>query len=230
MKRTLDVIVATMVLVLSVLPAIVVAGLIKLSSPGPIFFKQIRVGRGGKPFALYKFRTMTLSERGPMVTAEEDSRITRIGKYLRKWKIDELPQFINVLKGDMSLIGPRPETERFVQLYSPEQRNILEPTPGLAGMAQLVYPHEAELLKGHPDPEEAYISHIMPMKIQVDLEYERRRTFWSDIFLLLELGLLVLGKSFRRDRNAYLASAIAESRVKQSETDRNAHPVTAPSK
>ncbi len=230
MKRTLDVLVAIIVLVLGILPAVVVACLIKLTSKGPVFFKQTRIGRGGKPFALLKFRTMALNNEGPLVTANEDSRITSIGKYLRESKIDELPQFLNILKGEMSLIGPRPETERFVRAYTPEQRTILAQTPGLAGMAQLVYPHEAELLKGHPNPEEAYIHHIMPKKILVDLEYEATRTFWSDLLLLMELALFVLGKRFRRKQNIHIAETMNETRVGQSDADKGAQPLSTPSK
>ena len=137
---------------------------------------------------------------GPQVTAVGDARISGVGRVLRRLKIDELPQLWNVLKGDMSIVGPRPEVPRFVSQYSIAQRAVLDVTPGLASMAQLVYPHESRLLCGHPDPESAYVRYLMPRKIDVDLQYEQTRTLWSDLQLLAEVGLLLAGKSFRIDR------------------------------
>jgi len=228
--RALDVLVSSLALTIFCIPFAIVALLIRLSSKGPVFFKQTRIGLRGQPFALYKFRTMTLNNEEPLVTAHGDSRITFIGKYLRRWKIDELPQFLNVIKGEMSLVGPRPETERFVRYYTPEQRTILNQTPGLAGMAQLVYPHEAEVLRGQPNPEEAYIRHVMPQKLLVDLDYEKRRTFWSDVCLLMELALLILGKSFRLDRNIQIASAFNRTNTGQSEAGGGPRPLSTPPK
>jgi lipopolysaccharide/colanic/teichoic acid biosynthesis glycosyltransferase len=143
---------------------------------------------------------MRVSQPGPQVTAEGDPRITTIGRFLRRTKIDELPQLWNVLRGDMSVIGPRPEVERFVRYYDSTQRRLLEQRPGLAGLSQLVYPHEAELLRGSADSEDVYVHQIMPRKLAVDLQYESRRTFWSDMCLLGEIALLVLGKCRRIDR------------------------------
>jgi len=230
MKRVLDVLVSSLALSIFCIPFVIVALLIKLSSKGPVFFKQIRIGLGGQPFAIYKFRTMTLNNEGPLVTAHGDSRITFIGRYLRRWKVDELPQFFNVIKGDMSLVGPRPETEGFVRYYTPEQRTILNQTPGLAGMAQLVFFHEAEMLRGHPNPEEAYIHHVMPKKLLVDLEYEKRRTVWSDVCLLMELALLILGKSFRLDRNIQIASSFNRTNAGQSKAGGGQRPLSTPPK
>lgn len=230
MKRALDIIVSSLVLMLVCVPFVVIALIIKLTSEGPVFFKQTRIGRGGRPFIIYKFRTMALNKEGPMVTAKGDSRITSIGHYLRRWKIDELPQFFNVLKGDMSLIGPRPEVEHFVRHYTPEQRAILNQTPGLAGIAQLVYHHEADILRGHPNPEEAYIHQIMPRKIMIDLEYEARRTFWSDICVLVEVALLILGKSFRSDHISHTASSLNGMTAGQSATDSYSQSLATPPK
>jgi lipopolysaccharide/colanic/teichoic acid biosynthesis glycosyltransferase len=154
---------------------------------------------------------METSPKGPVVTTERDPRITPLGALLRRWKIDELPQFWNVLRGDMSIVGPRPEADRLVSHYTSEQRTLLEVTPGLAGMAQLVYPHEAELLRGYRDPEEVYLRDLMPKKIAVDLEYERTRTFSSDLRLLGEFALLIgIGKSSRIDLNFSIATEADE--------------------
>jgi lipopolysaccharide/colanic/teichoic acid biosynthesis glycosyltransferase len=201
MKRLFDVAVAATGLALLAVPFAVIALAIKVSSPGTVFYRQKRIGRGGQPFWLYKFRSMRNAEGGAQVTVDGDQRITAVGRVLRRWKLDELPQLYNVLRGEMSLVGPRPEVERFVRRYTAEQRLLLEQTPGLAGLAQLVYPHEADLLRGCDDPEEAYERYLLPRKLAVELQYEQQRTFWSDMRLLGELGLLVLGKSYRTDRD-----------------------------
>jgi lipopolysaccharide/colanic/teichoic acid biosynthesis glycosyltransferase len=146
---------------------------------------------------MYKFRTMRVAPAGPWVTAADDPRVTRIGAVLRRWKLDELPQLWNVLRGDMSLIGPRPEVEKFVRLYTPEQRAILRAKPGLAGMAQLLFPGEAELLRGCSDPDAAYVERLMPRKLALDLEYERSRTPAKDFVLMAKLVLMVLRANHR---------------------------------
>jgi lipopolysaccharide/colanic/teichoic acid biosynthesis glycosyltransferase len=198
MKRLFDILFSLVGLSLLALPFAVIVLAIKLSSKGPVFYRQRRVGRGGKPFWLYKFRTMYAREGGSLVTVEGDPRITSVGRVLRRWKLDELPQLWNVVLGEMGIIGPRPEAERLVRQYTPEERRILEITPGLAGMAQLVYPHEAELLRECADPEEFYVKHLMPRKIAVDLEYERTRSFLTDLRLLGKLLLLTV---FRKSRH-----------------------------
>jgi lipopolysaccharide/colanic/teichoic acid biosynthesis glycosyltransferase len=200
MKRSFDIFFALVALSLLAVPFIAIAFSTKLSSRGPVFFRQLRMGRGGKPFWLYKFRTMYVNEGGSLVTMEGDPRITPVGRVLRRWKLDELPQLWNVLTGDMSVIGPRPEVERYVAHYTPEQRHLLEQTPGLAGLSQLVYPHEADLLRHCANAEEFYVHQLMPKKIAVDLEYEARRTFWSDLQLLYEMALMIVGRSYRVDR------------------------------
>jgi lipopolysaccharide/colanic/teichoic acid biosynthesis glycosyltransferase len=202
LRRSFDIVVSAVGLILLAFPFAVIALAIKLSSPGPVFYRQRRIGRGEQPFCLYKFRTMHGREDGPLITVEGDPRITQVGRALRRWKLDELPQLWNVLRGDMSIIGPRPEVEQLVRYYTLEQRRLLEKTPGLAGLSQLVYPHEADVLQGYPNPEEVYRQHLMPKKLTVDLEYERNRTFWSDLLLLAEIILFsLLGKSYRMDRN-----------------------------
>lgn len=202
LKRCFDIVVSGSGLALLALPFAIIALAIKAFSPGPVWYRQRRIGRGGQPFRLYKFRTMHVGEGRSLITVEGDPRVTSVGRVLRRWKLDELPQLWNVLRGDMSVVGPRPEVEKFVRLYTPEQRRLLDQTPGLAGLSQLVYPHEADLLRGSPDPEEVYVRDLMPRKLAVDLEYGRRRTFCSDLRLLGELALLVLlHKSSRIDRN-----------------------------
>jgi lipopolysaccharide/colanic/teichoic acid biosynthesis glycosyltransferase len=207
LKRSFDLVVSAVGLLLLALPFAMVALAIKLSSTGPVFYRQQRIGRGEQPFCLYKFRTMSVRGDGPLITVQGDPRITRLGRALRRWKLDELPQLWNVLRGDMSIIGPRPEVEHLVRHYTPDQRRLLEQTPGLAGLSQLVYPHEADVLQGYPNPEEVYRQHLMPKKLTIDLEYERSRTFRSDLLLVAEIILLsLLGKSYRIDRNFYIPS------------------------
>ena len=140
MKRSFDILVSLCGLSLLALPFALIALATKLSSRGPVFYRHLRIGRGGKPFWFYKFRTMYVNEGGSLLTVGGDPRITPVGRVLRRWKLDELPQLWNVLTGEMSVIGPRPEVERYVAHYTPEQRRLLEQTPGLAGLSQLVYP------------------------------------------------------------------------------------------
>jgi lipopolysaccharide/colanic/teichoic acid biosynthesis glycosyltransferase len=205
LRRSFDIVVSAVGLILLACPFAVIALAIKLSSPGPVFYRQQRIGRGEQPFCLYKFRTMRVRADGPLITVEGDPRITRVGRSLRRWKLDELPQLWNVLRGDMSIIGPRPEVERLVRYYTPEQRRLLDYTPGIAGLSQLVYPHEADVLRGYPNPEDVYRQYLMPKKLAVDLAYERNRTFRSDLVLLTEIILLsLLRKSHRIDRNFYI--------------------------
>jgi lipopolysaccharide/colanic/teichoic acid biosynthesis glycosyltransferase len=162
-----------------------VAFLIKLDSPGGVFYRGLRVGKGGHPFHIFKFRTMTAdaATRGPGITTGDDLRITRIGRILRKTKIDELPQLINVVKGEMSLVGPRPEDPRYVALYTPEQRKVLALCPGITSPASLQYRHEEALLKGD-DWEKTYLETILARKLEIELAYLERRTFLTDIQLI----------------------------------------------
>jgi lipopolysaccharide/colanic/teichoic acid biosynthesis glycosyltransferase len=203
-KRLFDISVSLVVLLVLALPLAGVALAITFFDGRPVLYRQRRAGRGGQPFWLYKFRTMKVSNGGSLITTKGDPRITLLGRFLRRWKLDELPQFWNVVRGEMSLVGPRPEVERFVCHYTPEQRLLLHQTPGIASLSQLVYPHESNMLRGYPEPEVIYLQQLMPKKIAVDLEYERRRTFWSDLRLLAEVVLLILGKSYRIDHNFHL--------------------------
>lgn len=169
---------------LVVSPVFLIAGLaIKLTSPGTVFFRQIRVGRNGNRFAILKFRTMR-EEQGNRLTIGRDPRITGVGHWLRLSKLDELPQLINVWKGEMSLVGPRPEDPHYVALYDEKQRQVLSVRPGITDLASIKYRHESDLLAASEDPERTYIEEIMPDKLQLNLEYIDRMGFWYDIGLI----------------------------------------------
>ena len=159
---------------------------IKIASPGPVFYRGKRVGVNGKLFNLYKFRTMinNAANKGLGITTRNDPRITGVGRFLRRTKIDELPQLINVLKGDMSLVGPRPEDPRYVTLYTPEQKEVLKYRPGITSSASLAYHHEEEMLP-MPDWERVYCTEVLPAKLAIDLAYLSKRTLISDILLIL---------------------------------------------
>jgi lipopolysaccharide/colanic/teichoic acid biosynthesis glycosyltransferase len=161
---------------------------IKLDDGGPIFFKQERVGQRGKIFHLWKFRSMVLNaeKMGRPLTVGGDPRITRAGYWLRKFKLDELPQLFNVLKGEMSLVGPRPEVPHYVAFYTPEQLAVLELVPGITDPASIKYRHESLLLAQAKEPEQFYITTVMPDKIQINLEYAARATLWSDFQIILQ--------------------------------------------
>lgn len=164
---------------------LIVAIWIKLDTPGPIFYRPQRVGQGGQFFRLVKFRTMLAGadRRGPGITTAGDRRITAAGHFLRKTKIDELPQLVNVLKGDMGLVGPRPEDPHYVALYTAAQRQVLAARPGITSPASLRYRNEEQLLAG-TDWERIYLQKIMPDKLQIELEYLARRTIWTDLLLV----------------------------------------------
>ena len=187
MKRLFDIVCSTLGL-LVLLPAfVIVVTLIKIESPGPGLYTQQRVARGGKMFNLFKFRTMhaNADKLTAITVGARDPRITRIGYYLRKYKIDELPQLINVVRGDMSLVGPRPELKKFVDLYTPEQREVLTVRPGITDFASLEFRNENELLEGKEDPIKYYVDEILPAKLALSLRYVRTRSFLLDIKIIL---------------------------------------------
>ncbi|GIW39881.1 MAG: hypothetical protein KatS3mg076_0458 [Candidatus Binatia bacterium] len=196
-KRVFDVLVAAVGLVLLLPLFLLVALLIKLDSRGPVFFRQKRVGRDGKLFEIYKFRTMVdgAYRMGSRLTAKRDPRVTRVGQVLRWFKIDELPQLINVVRGEMSLIGPRPEDPYFVQFYTPRQRKVLSVRPGIVGPSQIEGRDELESYpEGIVDTERYYIENILPEKLERDLRYVEEATFFGDLKLLLRgLWVTVVG-------------------------------------
>jgi lipopolysaccharide/colanic/teichoic acid biosynthesis glycosyltransferase len=194
-RRSMDIALSMLVLLLCAPLLLALAVLVKLSSPGPALFRQRRVGRGGQPFWMLKLRSMRVGGGGPSVTADGDNRITPVGRFLRRTKLDELPQFLNVLRGEMSLVGPRPEVPEYVAHYTPEQREVLSVRPGITGPTQLAYRREEEMLKGKEDVVAFYLQEILPAKLAMDLAYIRSRTVWSDIGLLLQTALQMV----RRD-------------------------------
>jgi lipopolysaccharide/colanic/teichoic acid biosynthesis glycosyltransferase len=189
-KRLFDVLVSAAALLLLSPLFLGVAIAIKLSSHGPIFYRAVRVGRHGVPFKLYKFRSMVVNadKIGAGITTAHDPRITPIGRFLRRTKLDELPQLINVLRGEMSLVGPRPEDPRYVALYTEEQRRVLRARPGMTSLASVRYRNEQALLSGD-DWETRYIQQIMPDKLAIDLQYIERATLLSDLGVLWQTFL-----------------------------------------
>lgn len=187
-KRIFDFVVSLVgVIVISPI-LLIVAIAIKIDSKGNVLFLQKRVGRNGKPFYIYKFRTMvTDAEKlGKQITVGKDNRITKVGAFLRKYKIDELPQLLNVVKGDMSLVGPRPEVPRYVELYSEEERRVLEVRPGITDLASLRYKDENDILGKVENPEEYYINVIMKDKLKLNLEYIEKSNILLDISLIFK--------------------------------------------
>src|SRR5438552_4692290 len=175
-KRLFDIVGAALgLLILSPL-ALAIGCLIKLSDRGPIFYGQDRVGQFGKRFRIWKFRSMVVNadKLGPPLTQEEDRRITAIGRFLRRTKLDELPQLWNVLVGEISFVGPRPEVPRYVDQYTPEQREVLRLKPGITDMASMLFSNEQELLKGASDLEGFYLRHCLPKKIELNRQYAAR--------------------------------------------------------
>jgi lipopolysaccharide/colanic/teichoic acid biosynthesis glycosyltransferase len=160
---------------------------IKLNDKGPVLYKGTRAGKGGAPFKMYKFRTMVMNadKIGGPSTSGDDPRLTKIGVFLRKYKLDELPQLLNVLKGDMSLVGPRPEVLSEIQATPEKYRKILSVTPGITDYASLAFPNEGEILKGATDPHQAYKEKIQPKKMRLQEKYVDERSFWTDCTILL---------------------------------------------
>jgi lipopolysaccharide/colanic/teichoic acid biosynthesis glycosyltransferase len=198
-KRLFDIVVSLAALLLLALPMLAVAAWIKLDSPGPVFFRQQRVGRHGVPFAIHKFRTMRHGAGGLALTVGDDARITRAGRWLRRTRLDELPQLLDVLAGDMSLVGPRPEVPRYVALYPPGLRErALAVRPGITDPASLAYIDEAALLAAAADPEREYVERILPAKLQAAAAYAERATLASDIAVLARTARALLGKARAR--------------------------------
>ena len=202
MKRVFDLTVAALgLLILGPLFGLV-AILIKLDSSGPVFFRQERIGQGFRAFTIYKLRTMIhgAHTQGSLVTAGKDPRITRLGAVLRRTKIDELPQLINVLKGDMSFVGPRPEVRKYAEMFRRDYEEILRIKPGITDLASLKYRHETELLGQSANPEEQYLTEILPDKIKLAKEYLRICSFWVDMRVITRTILNCLAKAGTNDR------------------------------
>ena len=196
MRRAFDAVAAALVLLVLSPVLAVVAAAIKLDDGGPVFYGQYRQGRGFWRFRLWKFRTMVPNaERlGGAITISSDPRVTRAGAILRKYKVDELPQLWNVLKGDLALVGPRPELEPYVRMYAAEYREVLRHRPGITDPASLAYRNESELLAS-ADAEETYARKVLPDKLRLSLEYARRRSFYSDLHLIFRTVFSIVRRS-----------------------------------
>ena len=186
LKRIFDIISSLFGLILLSPFMIIIAILIKFDSKGPIFFKQVRVTKNGREFKIFKYRTMKIgSDKYSQITVGKDSRITKVGDFLRKYKLDEIPQLINVLIGDMSLVGPRPEVPKYVALYTKEQREILKVRAGITDYASIEFSNENDILANETDPEKAYIEKIMPRKIELNKKYLSEISVMTDIKIIL---------------------------------------------
>jgi lipopolysaccharide/colanic/teichoic acid biosynthesis glycosyltransferase len=194
-KRALDICVGLPILAITLPLFLLIAICVKLNSRGPAVFRQKRVGRGGKEFQLLKFRTMTQAaeHQGPRLTCSGDARVTNVGRFLRKWKLDELPQLWNLLRGDMSLVGPRPDMAEFLSGLQGSEQHVLLLTPGITGWATLHFRNEEELLASIPQARlrEVYVSAVLPQKIRLDLDYAANATLSSDCGIVLRTAFAI---------------------------------------
>ena len=188
LKRSFDLILSFIGLLIIVPILFLITILIKISSSGPVFYKQVRVGKNNKDFKIYKFRTMHVNadKKGFLTVGGRDPRVTSIGYYLRKFKLDELPQLINVFKGDMSFVGPRPEVRQFVNLYTKIQKKVLDVKPGITDLASIEFRNENEILFKEQDPNQYYIDYIMPMKLEINLKYINQRNLLKDFAVIIK--------------------------------------------
>jgi len=197
-KRSFD-FVGALAALLVVSPILLTLALvIKLTSPGPVFYRGVRIGRQGVPFRIFKFRTMVINAEnlGGSATAEDDPRITPIGRFIRRHKLDEFPQFLNVLVGDMSLVGPRPEVKKYVDMYAEEEKAILDLRPGITDWASIWNSNEAAVLEGSTDPEKTYEELIRPTKLELQLFYARNQSLTADVKILFHTFCKLLTKDW----------------------------------
>lgn len=194
MSRVIEIIAALVVLVVLAPLEIVIAVAVRLSSPGPAIFRQERVGRGGRPFSMLKFRTMRLHDSGPGVTSSGDSRVTGVGRVLRRLKLDELPELWNVVRGDLSLVGHRPEVPRYVEIDNPVWQRVLVERPGITHPVTLRLKDEEGLIaSAGGDAERFYVEELLPFKLRGYVEYQERRTGWSDLKVLVATATALFG-------------------------------------
>jgi lipopolysaccharide/colanic/teichoic acid biosynthesis glycosyltransferase len=201
LKRAFDIFSSGIVLFLLSPFLLIIAMVIKASSAGPVIFKQKRVGKNNQDFTIFKFRTMrTRKEEGKQITVgERDPRVTKVGYFLRKYKLDELPQLWNVLRGDMSIVGPRPEVRKYVDMYTPEQLKVLDVRPGLTDLASLEYINENEILGKAVDAERTYIEEVMPAKLKLNLAYLDKNSFISDVKLIFSTLSRIIARSEKKE-------------------------------
>jgi len=190
-KRLFDLLFALVGLIVLAPLWLMVGLLIKLDSPGPVFYKGERIGKDGVPFRMYKLRTMVANadRMGSALTHSSDPRVTRVGRILRNWKIDEFPQLLNILRGEMSVVGPRPESPCYVKYYTPGQRRVLQVKPGMTGLTQVLFRHEEDLLNRCANLEEDYVERIMPQKLALDLQYIENQSLSLDVRLIMQTFL-----------------------------------------
>jgi lipopolysaccharide/colanic/teichoic acid biosynthesis glycosyltransferase len=195
MKRLFDFVLSFIGLIILLPVLVVIALIILLDSSGGIFYKQVRVGKNGKNFFLYKFRSMKTNadKSGLLTVGSNDSRITRSGYFIRKYKLDELPQLINVLKGDMSIVGPRPEVQKYVALYNQQQLKVLDVKPGITDYASILFSNENDLLAKSSEPEKLYIEQIMPDKLKLNLKYIEEQSLKVDLKIIVKTVFKIAG-------------------------------------
>ena len=194
LKRAFDFVSSLIGLILVSPILLTIAILIKKEDGGPVFYRGVRVGRFGKLFGIFKFRTMVVNAEklGGPSTADDDPRITKVGNFIRKFKLDELPQLINVLKGEMSIVGPRPEVQMYVDMFTEGERAILSVRPGITDWASIWNPDEGGILAGSLDPEKTYMEKIRPEKIRLQLKYVRERSFWNDLKIIAQTIITIV--------------------------------------
>jgi len=195
-KRCFDVFVASCMLIIAAVFLVIIAIAIKLDSPGTVFYRQERITKYGKKFRIFKFRTMVSNadKIGTLVTLSNDARITKVGKFLRKYRLDEIPQLLNILIGDMSFVGARPEVEKYVDAYAPEMYATLLMPAGVTSLASIYYKDEDRLMKDAENADEIYVNEILPAKMQYNLEYIKKFSFWYDIKLMFKTFFAVVKK------------------------------------
>lgn len=192
-KRFIDITISLLALILLAPVFLILAVVIKLTSRGPVFYKGRRVGRGGEIFLMHKFRSMVVNadQIGTDLTPHGDPRVTKVGRFLRRTKVDEIPQIIDILRGKMSLVGPRPESPLYARYYDERQKHVLSVRPGMLGPAQIKYRHEELMLKDKEDPDAYYIRELMPRKLEIDLDYVENMSFLLDVGILFKSLLAV---------------------------------------
>ena len=194
MKRLMDVVFSLFILMAFLPFGLIISICIALESRGGVFYRQERIGLGGKPFMLLKFRSMRPNAelQGKLTVGARDPRVTRVGAFVRRYKLDEFPQFINVLRGDMTVVGPRPEVMEYVRHYTAEQRKVLDYKPGITDLASISYFEENKLLAKSMDPERTYLEEIMPNKIRINLEYQLTATVWRDLGVVWKTAMRMI--------------------------------------
>lgn len=193
-KRFFDIVLSAIGLLILLIPLIIIAIIIKLDSEGPVIFKQVRIGKGEVPFNIYKFRTMVVCQdkNSSLVTRTKDKRITKVGAFLRKAKLDEFPQLFNVLLGDMSIVGPRPEVSKYVAYYTKEEKKVFLVRPGITDLASIEYRNEQDILENSNDPEKTYIEEIMKEKLKLNQKYIENMSFLFDLKLIFKTFAAIL--------------------------------------